>query len=696
MQPLLGFNHPLGTRSTQSGAYYVPFGEPAGVDGAASVALHVADGSEIAADRLDGRRLTITVGSRGAETYGSCLARLQPARLLDGYLPVLQTSYVDAAGVRYQQESFAARIPQTRSLVSFLRLQVDARAAAPTAALEVRFATSDSGLGSARDRLVHGPDTYLVFSSGGELAGRSVVYPIRQQEQTIYIAWLDQPAPLGPFELDQSLYDSTRSSLVGYWNQRLSEGAAFIVPDRRVLDAERNLLIQNLEMTWRYSIGNAYQEFEFPESIDGAAVMGDYGFQQVNREILQTALHQQLVIYPNWDRGEELLGSALYYRLSRDASYIVQATPVLKRYLDTLARQVAAKGRALLPRERYASDLPDTVYALDSQAIVWQGLREMAAVWQQSGYHGLAQKSRRLAHRLGEGLRAAVRASSKRLRDGSLFIPVKLLDREAPYDALTSSRAGSYWNLVIPYALASGLLPPRGAQATGVLRYLLNHGSRLLGLVRFSLNGSDRYATTLTGSDEVYGLDVARFLADNDQPGQLGLSLYGQLGAGMTPDTFISGESATIPSARRSFYRQMYLPPNSVSNATFLETLRLLLIHETQAQSGDPQGLELGYATPRSWLEPGRQIIVRNAPTSFGRLSFSIESTKDSVHVTINVPTATRPPVLKLRLRLPAGNRILAVALGGRRYGRVNIRTGTVDLSGLRGELTLDVEYGSR
>ncbi|HEX6491013.1 MAG TPA: hypothetical protein VF002_06535 [Gaiellaceae bacterium] len=696
LQPLLVFNHPLGARSSLSGLYYLPFAEPAGAEGASSVALHLADGSEIAADRLDGRRLTIGVGGRGAEPYGSCLARATPARLFGGYLPILDTSYVDAAGVRYQQESFAARIPQTRSLVSFLRLQVDARGAAGTAAREVRFTTSGSDLVPAPGRLIRGHDTFLVFSNGGEAAGRSVVYPIRQPEQTIYVAWLDQPAALGTFELGQSTYDGARSSLIGYWTERLSEGATFIVPDRRVLDAERNLLIQNLEMTWRYSIGNAYQEFEFPESIDGAAVMGDYGFQAVNRAILRMALDQELVIYPNWDRGEELLGSALYYRLFRDGPFIAQTTPILARYVRSLAHQLAATRRSLLPRERYASDLPSAVYALDSQAIVWEGLRAMAAVWEQSGYRGLAQEARRLATRLGAGLHAAVRSSSRRLRDGSLFIPIKLGDHESAYNALTSSSAGSYWNLVIPYALASGLFSPGGDQATAALRYLLQHGSRLLGLVRFSLTGRDGYAVSPIGTDEVYGLDVARFLADNDQPGQLGLSLYGQLGAAMTPDTFVSGESATIPSARRSFYRQMYLPPNSVSNATFLETLRLMLIHETRAQSGDPLGLELAYATPRSWLKPGQQIIVDNAPTSFGRLSFAIEATKDSVRATINVPTTTRPRTLKLRLRLPPGTRIVAVSLAGRRYGRVDLNTETVDLSGLRGALTLEAQVRTR
>ena len=36
-------------------------------------------------------------------------------------------------------------------------------------------------------------------------------------------------------------------------------------PEERVNDATRNLLIQNLTLTYRYSIGNPYEQFSFPE-----------------------------------------------------------------------------------------------------------------------------------------------------------------------------------------------------------------------------------------------------------------------------------------------------------------------------------------------------------------------------------------------------------------------------------------------
>jgi hypothetical protein len=318
----------------------------------------------------------------------------------------------------------------------------------------------------------------------------------------------------------------------------------------------------------------------------------------------------------------------------------------------------------------------------------------MAQVWSETGNAMLARRCRALATRLARGLRRAVAASQRRLPDGSLFVPVRLLDDEEPYDSLTESRPGSYWNLVAPYAFASGLFRPESPQANGILRYMLRHGSRLLGVVRagaYALYQDPVFPTS--GTDQVYGINVARFLADNDEPDQLELSLYGSLGAAMAPGTFVSGEGATVaPQGGRS-QRSMYLPPNGASNAAFLETLRVMLVNETTTANGSPEGLELAFATPRSWLAPGRRIVVRNAPTSFGLLSYMLEAGPRSVVATIDVPERPVPRRLALRLRLPRGARMTTVLVDGSPHGRVDRAAQTVDLSGLRGAVTVEVGY---
>ena len=691
LHPLMLVGPPAGdspNRLTDSGIYYLAFGRPAGKHEFRSIDLHVADGSQIVSQYVKRARLSVDVGTPGYERYGSCLARLATPRLAAGYLPILRTNYVDADGVHYKQESFATRIPQTRSLVSFVRVTMGSRGS-------VRFLPSVTGLRHVGNQL-RGPasKTFLVFGPGGRLDAGSVLYKARRgKPRTVYAAWLARPALTGFFKLDASMYDRARRSAAAYWNRRLAAGARVVVPDRRVMNAERNLLIQNLLHTWRYSLANSYERFSW-EMVDGAEVLGEYGFTGVERQIVKASFHRRSV-FPNRAAGVRMAGVADYYRRTGDRRFVDRMTPALRILLGKLQAQLVDSPNGLLERERYGVDINRPIYGLHDQALALQGLRAIAGVWGDTGYTLLAAQATLAANQLEAGLREAVRVSSFWLGDGSLFIPISLHDpAERPYGSVTDSLEGSYWNLVMPYALASGLFAPGSPEAVGVLRYIQAHGSRFLGLVRFRAwpnVGKAGYRSP--GSDDVYGTSWARFLADNEQPDQLILSLYGKLAADMTTNTFVSGEGSTIGPVDGEYYRSMFRPPNAANNALFLETLRLMLAHETRLADGTPDGLELAYATPRRWLLPGKRIVVQGMRTSFGALSYSLLARKSAVLVRVTVPKRVAPQTLRLRVRLPLGRQITAVALGGRKFDRYEARSGTLDLSGLKGRLTLVVTY---
>jgi hypothetical protein len=685
LHPLMLVGRPAGIRPgrlTDSGVYYLPFGRPVGTSGAKAVQLHVADGSQIVSGRANGRRLSVNVGARGRERYGSCLARLAPPRLRSGYLPILETEYVDADGVRYQQESFATRLPRTRALISFVRLHVDPRGSRVQRAF-VRF-TPSGGLG-------RGARARLLFSRGGKFGPSSLVYSTRgRKPRTVFVAWLDRPVRPRPPAPGRATYKQAKRSLAAYWDRRLSAAATFVVPEKRVLDAERNLLIQNMLMSWRYSLGNSYERFSW-ELVDVAEVMGDYGFHGIERAILGASLRSSSR-FPNRAAGERMAASAHYYRRFRNRRYVKRVTPVFRKYLAAFDRQLKASPHGILRKERYGADIVSPVYGLHAQALVLQGLRGMSETWKRTGHPVLALQSSRLADRLESGLREAVRSSETELPDGSLFVPIALLGgEERPYDSLTAWKRGSYWNLVMPYVLGSGFFRPGSREADGVLRYMLNHGSRFLGLVRFNPHtGVYNPGYQAPGSDDVYGTGVVRFLADNDRPDQLVLSLYGKLAAGMTPETYVAGEGSTIAPSPGRYYRFMHRPPNSGNNAFFLEALRLTLVNETTDENDVPRGLELAYSTPRAWLRSGR-IVVRRAPTSFGPLSYSIDARARAIRVRVNVPARTPPSTLRLRLRLPDGQRITGITRGGRAFHAFDPGTETIDLSGLTGRIDLVV-----
>ena len=259
---------------TASGIYYLAFSYPYNAFGSTAYALHVADGSQIITRRVGGPSLSVDVGARGRERFGSCLTRLAPARLTRGYLPILRTSYSDGGGVRYQQESFAGRVSGVRSTVSFVRLTVDARGA--RAGAVVRLVPSLKGLTTipSDDRLASNKGTHLVVSAGGRYRRGSFEFRVPPGgRRVVYADWLLGPSPALLLRANRATYERARGGVASFWDRRISGGIHFSVPEARVDDAQRAVLIQQMGHTWRYSIGNPYEELSFAEALDTAEVM---------------------------------------------------------------------------------------------------------------------------------------------------------------------------------------------------------------------------------------------------------------------------------------------------------------------------------------------------------------------------------------------------------------------------------------
>jgi hypothetical protein len=682
---------------TSSGSYYVPLSFPFTSYGSTVFALHVADGSEIITRRIGGASLSFYVGS-GSERYGSCSGRLRPARLAEGYLPVLQTLYTDANGVRYRQESFVGRAYGAygaRSVISFVRLVVDARDTKRGATVRVvpwrRLAHT------APDRLAVGKQTRLIVSDGAEFVDGVVRYRVPAGEQrTIYLEWLNAPSDARYVKATAATYDTARTAAVKFWQARLDTGATFDVPEAGVQNAERGILTQLIAFGWRYSIGNPYEELSYAESLDAAEVAAEYGYASVARSIIELSLDRMRLRpwrFTAFRAGHILATAATYYRLTHDRAFLRVETPALVGLVARVAaRQVttgAARGR-LVP-EPLSTDLEGhDVDSVSGQIEAVEGLLSLGRVWSSSGYPANGARARALALRIDAALRAAVARASVRLGDRSLFVPDQLtVPRQRPFDRITASRDGSYWNLVMPYAFASGWFPAHSRASRGILEYLLWHGARLLGVPR-------TYARTVygdapgSGLAQVYGLSSSRFLADNDQPDQIVLSLYGMLAAGMTANTFVSGEAVSVLPVNGALDRAMFMPPNSGSNASYLGTLREALLHERRDTAGAPAGLDLAFSTPRAWLADGQTIDVRDAPTSFGKVTYSLSRVHATIEGRLVLPSNARA---HLRLRLPAGERLVRVLVGSTSVAAD--RAGTIDLGARHGVVEVRATIGS-
>ena len=111
----------------------------------------------------------------------------------------------------------------------------------------------------------------------------------------------------------------------------------------------------------------------------------------------------------------------------------------------------------------------------------------MAQAWKCIGRDDLHAAYAPVAARLKAALLGAVAQSQQTLPNGAIFVPSALLEEDQPpYDPITETRLGSYWNLCMPYAFASGLWDVNGPDMDGIVNYLHNHGALLLGLLRFN------------------------------------------------------------------------------------------------------------------------------------------------------------------------------------------------------------------
>jgi hypothetical protein len=667
---------------TASGSYYLPFSFDFTPNGDAVFALHVADGSQIVTRHVGGPSLTIDVGAAGKERYGSCASRLAPAKLAEGWLPILQTAYTDSGGVRYQQESFAGRAYGkygARSVISFVRLTVDATQA--THGATVRLVPWKRLAHTAPDRLADAGQTRLIVSTGAQFVDGVARYRIPPGARTtIYAEWLNAPSDAQYVHATAKTYDVARATVIKFWDAQLAQGATIQVPDPTVQNALQGIVTQLVAYGWRYSIGNPYEELSYEESLDAAEVAAELGYSAVAKSIVNFALERMRVrpIRFNAFRGAHILYSAAtYYRLTDDKGFLRAATPELEVLVQRIASRREKSG--LLAPEALSTDLENHfVHSVSGEIEAIEGLYAIARAW---GPTADGKRARSLAQTLDRGLAPKLKRASTNLKDGSLFVPDQLPQK--PFKQLTATRDGSYWNLVMPEAFGSGWFAPGTATSRGIMRYLLQHGSRFLGVPRTSAQ-TVYGRETGAGLAQVYGLGISRFLADNDQPDQLDLTLYGMLAAGMTANTYVSGEAVSVLPVHSAYERSMFMPPNTGANASFLGTLRELLVHERRGAQGAPAGLDLAFSTPRAWLEDGKQIVVQDAPTSFGKVSFTLARSGSTIDGSLVVPAGSHA---RLRLRVPAGERVTRVVVGSASLPVDS--AGTVDLGSEHGSLSL-------
>lgn len=120
-----------------------------------------------------------------------------------------------------------------------------------------------------------------------------------------------------------------------------------------------------------------------------------------------------------------------------------------------------------------------------------------------------------------------------------------------------------------------------------------------------------------------------------------------------------------------------------------MEQFRSLLVWE------DGGLLWLAKATPRRWLEQGKKISVKNAPTYFGPTGYEIVSDADfgKITATVEIPSRNPPKAVLVRLRHPSASPIRSVTVNGNPWKDFRPEKELIELKGHAGKIVVVARY---
>ena len=118
---------------------------------------------------------------------------------------------------------------------------------------------------------------------------------------------------------------------------------------------------------------------------------------------------------------------------------------------------------------------------------------------------------------------------------------------------------------------------------------------------------------------------------------------------------------------------------------------------QTRTMLVDERGDELWLApfVTSNWLKDGMKVSVRNAPTRFGTVSYSIASkvAASAIEAVVELPEKCTAKKVVLRLRHPQGRPIRAVTVQGRSHEDFDPKRETITLEPSGKSIAISAEY---
>ena len=291
----------------------------------------------------------------------------------------------------------------------------------------------------------------------------------------------------------------------------------------------------------------------------------------------------------------------------------------------------------------------------NNSAFAVRGWRDIARVWpliapdQAALAKDWTARADMLQSQLVKTMRASVR---KDLTPPYLAVlpGTKLTHREAYAEARTKKQSSEHgWaHRVYAEMLHADVLPDDLAQT--VIEGVRGHGGTCIGVVANIAPANETHRDQLGFVSYGYAQQLLR----SDRIEEYLLFLHSHRYHSHTPGTWVAGEVTGIDGDM-----PLYCIP---AQLTIPKLVRWMLVFE----ASDSETLHLGKAIPRDWIASGQPIGIKGAPTRWGRVDLSLQGGEKSLNGEIIFHGQSRPEEVRLRLRLPMGERLSRVKLNGK------------------------------
>lgn len=565
------------------------------------------------------------------------------------------------------------------------------------------WAIADKQTGNVFLVVETGKDIYIkagdpVPNKNGQQIALTISGVLTEGASREFVVKLPSPAivPAEIARLGNLNYDDERKKIIDYWERWIGKGAHFEVPEKAVNDLFRANIWHSLVLP-RHTLdidGKDHMDLPYANTAYGQrnadwpinqSVYVDYmiygmrGYDKVAQdEYLAMFKSQQqkdgrIGGFANWGvySPGQLYAMAQNYLLSGNRKQFEELLPQSLKTLDWCLEQVAKANEGTGRTGLILQPLNDLTNAerewAFNQAYYAGGLETFAKALFAFN-HARADEVRNVAAKMKadivkEFARSSVKSPVVQLEDGTWINYV-------PTDALTPRRIMDQW---YPTDVDTG---PLHLTRLGVIE--ANHW--LTTAMLHDHEDNLFFKNQGAANEPVYVQQATAYLL-RDEPKAVIRAFYSLMACGFSHEQFTSLE-------HRWAWGQYYGPPST--DGAWFEIYRRMLINEWGNDT-----LMIGQAIPRNWLEHGKKIEVKNAPTYFGKASFSIEglNQNNEIKAVVEVPDRNAPRQLLVRFRHPSGKQIKSVIVNGKGWKHFDVKKEFVSIPVPSGKYVISVRY---